>query len=78
MKVKDEIRCVVCKRPVRVRTLEDIAMAFRPARHVDDCSFSLAMDGWVCFGCQCERLQDPPDEEDTLPTLDPNWPEAPK
>lgn len=65
------MNCKVCGRQIILRSEPGRA---RPS----DGTFSIALDGWLCFGCQVEGLADAAeacDDETTLPNLDPEWPQ---
>lgn len=60
--------CVVCKKQVVIRT------TFSTMRD-DDATWSVAMQGWVCFECQCEPVRSVEfDDEKTDPNFNPDWP----
>lgn len=73
MNHRPTLSCIVCGEPVVLRS--------EPGRvRRSDASWSIAMNGWVCFGCQgeAEPLQDAVAscDEDTSPNFDPDWPES--
>lgn len=63
------LKCVVCGGDVVLRVDDS-----RPRK--TDGTFSCGMNGWVCFGCQCDAppMSERAEPEDTLPTFDPDWP----
>lgn len=64
----EQMNCIICK--------ETVVLGSEPGRiRKNDATWSEGLQGWVCFGCQCEGLADEAEAcEDTLPNFEPEWP----